>query len=94
MLVPNQATHKLNAEKWINYYYEPEIAAKLAAWVNYICPVQGAQQEMEKIDKSAGGQPADLPANDGPEERLRLHGARPRNRQTQYERDWSNVTGG
>ena len=30
MLVPNMATHKDNAEKWINYYYEPEVAAKLA----------------------------------------------------------------
>ena len=32
MLVPNKATHKGNAEKWINYYYEPEVAAKLAAY--------------------------------------------------------------
>ena len=23
MLVPNLATHKINAEKWINYYYDP-----------------------------------------------------------------------
>ena len=41
MLVPNQAQHESNAEKWIDYYYEPEVAAKLAAWVNYICPVEG-----------------------------------------------------
>jgi spermidine/putrescine transport system substrate-binding protein len=26
------------------------VAAKLAAWVNYICPVEGAREEMEKID--------------------------------------------
>jgi spermidine/putrescine transport system substrate-binding protein len=52
MLVPNLATHEANAEKWINYYYEPEVAAKLAAWVNYICPVKGAQQAMEKVDPS------------------------------------------
>ena len=52
MLVPNLATHQANAEKWIDYYYQPEVAAKLAAWVNYICPVEGAQQEMEKIDPS------------------------------------------
>jgi spermidine/putrescine transport system substrate-binding protein len=52
MMVPNLATHQLNAEKWIDYYYEPETAAKLAAWVNYICPVEGARQAMEKIDPS------------------------------------------
>jgi spermidine/putrescine transport system substrate-binding protein len=52
MLVPNKASHKKNAEELMNYYYEPEVAATLAAWVNYICPVQGAKQAMEKIDPS------------------------------------------
>ncbi len=52
MLVPNQAEHQKNAEDWINYYYEPAVAAKLAAWVNFICPVVGAREEMEKIDPS------------------------------------------
>ena len=52
MLVPNLADHQANAEAWMNYYYQPDVAAKLAAWVNYICPVQGAQEEMEKIDPS------------------------------------------
>ena len=61
MLVPNLATHQANAEEWINYYYEPEVAAKLADWNYYICPVEGAQEEMEKLDKPAGQEPADLP---------------------------------
>ena len=52
MLVPNKASHKANAEKLINYYYQPDVAAKVAAWVNYICPVEGAKQAMEKIDPS------------------------------------------
>lgn len=50
MLVPNLAGHQDNAQKWIDHYYDPAVAAKLAAWVNYICPVEGAQAEMEKID--------------------------------------------
>ena len=49
-LVPNRATHKTNAEKLMDYYYDPVVAAELAAWVNYICPVQGAQEAMTKID--------------------------------------------
>jgi spermidine/putrescine transport system substrate-binding protein len=52
MMVPNLATHQANAEAWMDYYYEPEVAAKLAAWVNYICPVKGAKEAMEKIDPS------------------------------------------
>ena len=50
MLVPNKAGHKQNAEELMNFYYDPAIAATLAAWVNYICPVDGAKQAMEKID--------------------------------------------
>jgi spermidine/putrescine transport system substrate-binding protein len=52
MLVPNKATHKTNVETMMNYYYQPDVAAQLAAWVNYICPVQGAREEMTKIDPS------------------------------------------
>ena len=51
-LVPNKATHKTNAEMLMDYYYDPQVAAELAAWVNYICPVQGAQEAMTKIDPS------------------------------------------
>jgi len=44
------AEGKANAEKLINFYYDPAIAAEVAAYVNYVCPVEGAQAEMEKID--------------------------------------------
>lgn len=43
LLIPNKARHKANAEKLVDYYYEPEVAAELAAWVNYVCPVPAAQ---------------------------------------------------
>jgi spermidine/putrescine transport system substrate-binding protein len=51
-MVPNKADHKANAEKLMDFYYDPVNAATLAAWVNYICPVNGAKQAMEKIDSS------------------------------------------
>jgi spermidine/putrescine transport system substrate-binding protein len=50
MVVPNKATHKANAEQLMNYYYDPKVAAELAAYVNYICPVVGAQEAMRTID--------------------------------------------
>ncbi len=43
MMIPIGSPHKANAEKLINYYYDPKVAAEVAAYVNYICPVQGAQ---------------------------------------------------
>ena len=52
MIVPNRGDHKANAEAWMNFYYQPEIAAELVAWVNFICPVAGAQEAMEQIDPS------------------------------------------
>jgi spermidine/putrescine transport system substrate-binding protein len=61
MLVPNKATHKANAEALMNYYYEPQVAAELAAWVNYICPVSGAQDAMTKIDPELAENPLIFP---------------------------------
>ena len=61
MLVPNKASHKANAEELMNYYYDPAVAAKLAAYVNYICPVKGAQAEMEKIDPDLAANPLIFP---------------------------------
>ncbi|MFJ3580688.1 PotD/PotF family extracellular solute-binding protein [Streptomyces sp. NPDC090127] len=43
LMIPNLAQHKTNAEKLVDYYYEPEVAAELAAWVNYVCPVPAAR---------------------------------------------------
>ena len=48
---PMGATHKKNAEKLIDYYYDPVNAAELALWVNYITPVVGAQDEAAKVDE-------------------------------------------
>ena len=42
-VVPMGSPRKKNAEALMNYYYEPEVAAEVAAWVNYITPVAGAQ---------------------------------------------------
>ena len=64
MIVPNKAEHQANAEKWIDYYYEPEVAAKLAAYVNYICPVEGARDAMVKIDDSLVDNPLIFPSEE------------------------------
>ncbi|HEY3438997.1 MAG TPA: extracellular solute-binding protein [Actinotalea sp.] len=50
VMIPVGSRHKSNAEEVINYYYDPEIAAKVAAYVNYICPVEGARDAMAKLD--------------------------------------------
>lgn len=52
MVVPILAKHKKNAEALMNHYYDPAVAAEVAAWVNYICPVKGAKEAMKEIDPS------------------------------------------
>jgi len=61
MLVPSTSTHKKNAELLMNHYYDPAIAAQVAAYVNYICPVEAAQAELEKIDPDLASSPYIFP---------------------------------
>jgi spermidine/putrescine transport system substrate-binding protein len=49
-LIPVGATHKANAESVMNWYYDPDIAAQVAAYVNYITPVVGAKEAAVSID--------------------------------------------
>ncbi|MFB7865829.1 PotD/PotF family extracellular solute-binding protein [Streptomyces sp. NPDC056069] len=57
LMIPNLAQHKTSAEQLVDYYYEPEVAAELATWVNYVCPVPAAR---------------DVLADSGDEERVAL----------------------
>ncbi|MFZ8978019.1 MAG: polyamine ABC transporter substrate-binding protein [Candidatus Nanopelagicales bacterium] len=52
MLIPSVAQHKKNAEAVMNYYYDPVVAAEVAAYVQYISPVAGAKDAMADIDPS------------------------------------------
>jgi len=63
LMIPSTASPegKANAEKLINFYYEPAIAAEVAAYVNYVCPVKGAQAEMEKIAPELASSPFIFP---------------------------------
>ncbi|GAB3121960.1 spermidine/putrescine ABC transporter substrate-binding protein [Streptomyces calidiresistens] len=61
LLVPALARRRANAEALIDYYYRPAVAARLAAWVNFICPVVGAQEEMRAIDEELAENPLVFP---------------------------------
>lgn len=93
MIVPNLATHRANAEKWIDFYYQPDVAAKLASWVNYICPVKGAREEMEKIDPSLVENELIFPSDELLANTFDFMPLTDQ-QQTKYEGDWSDVTGG
>ena len=49
MLIPAGAANKEAAEQYMNSVYDPRVAAKIESWVNFICPVKGAQQAMRDL---------------------------------------------
>ena len=70
-----------------------QVAAKLAAWVNYICPVKGAREEMEKIDPSLVDNQLIFPDEDMLSQTWDFMALDDR-QQIQYEGEWSDVSGG
>jgi spermidine/putrescine transport system substrate-binding protein len=61
MLIPMHAKNPVDALKWINFYYQPKIAAEVADWVNYITPVPAAQALLAKSDPAVGKSPLVFP---------------------------------
>jgi spermidine/putrescine transport system substrate-binding protein len=43
MVIPRGSRHRETAAAWMNFVYDPENAARIAAAVQYISPVQGVQ---------------------------------------------------
>jgi len=64
MLIPKGAQHKYTAELMIDFVYRPAIAAQIEAWINYICPVKGAKEELAKIDADLANSPLIFPTAD------------------------------
>ncbi len=50
MMLPAEVRHPYAAEKMMDFVYEPEIAAKICAYVNYLSPVEGVREILEKSD--------------------------------------------
>ncbi|MFM7550271.1 MAG: spermidine/putrescine ABC transporter substrate-binding protein [Cyanobacteriota bacterium] len=53
MLMPRGARHQAAVARWLNWVYAPEEAARIAAAVQYISPVQGVQAILERNPATA-----------------------------------------
>jgi spermidine/putrescine transport system substrate-binding protein len=49
------------ASTFMNFFYDPEIAAQVAAYVNYITPVKGTKEAITEIDPALGENPLIFP---------------------------------
>ena len=53
MMIPIKAPHPYGAEVAMNYFYEPEVAAKICAYVNYVSPVKGVKEILAQDKENA-----------------------------------------
>jgi len=60
MLIPTGGD-VLTASTFMNFVYRPAIAAQIEAYVNYICPVTGAKEELAKLDAELAANPLVFP---------------------------------
>jgi spermidine/putrescine transport system substrate-binding protein len=64
MLIPKGAQNKYTAELFIDFVYDPAIAAQIAAWVNYVTPVKGAQEVLAAEDPDLAESPLIFPSDE------------------------------
>ncbi|UZN04855.1 ABC transporter substrate-binding protein [Cellulomonas sp. S1-8] len=64
LMVPKASPRRAQAEDLFNYYYDPVVAAEVAAWVNYVTPVQGAQEAMAEVDPELAQDPMIFPTEE------------------------------
>ena len=60
MLIP-KGGDAFTASTFMNFVYDPAIAAQIAAYINYVSPVKGAKAAMEKIDPDLAANPLVFP---------------------------------
>jgi spermidine/putrescine transport system substrate-binding protein len=61
MQIPVGAPHAYTAEKMIDFVYDPEIQAKITAYVNYVPPVKGTKEVLQKTDPAIAASPLIFP---------------------------------
>ncbi|HXV57915.1 MAG TPA: spermidine/putrescine ABC transporter substrate-binding protein [Gaiellaceae bacterium] len=63
MLIPNGGD-VYTASTYMNYVYDPVVAARIAAYVYFISPVKGAADEIAQFDETAPENPLIFPPDD------------------------------
>ncbi|HSJ91245.1 MAG TPA: spermidine/putrescine ABC transporter substrate-binding protein [Ilumatobacter sp.] len=61
MVMPKGAVNRDAAAAWMDFAYDPVQAAQITAWVQYVSPVKGVREEVEKIDPELADNPLIFP---------------------------------
>jgi spermidine/putrescine transport system substrate-binding protein len=84
MCMPKGVKNKKQAQAFINFYYDPSVAAQVEASVKYVCPVKGAAEVLKARDPGMANNPLIFPPADVVR---RLHQFRPLD--ANEEKDWN-----
>jgi spermidine/putrescine transport system substrate-binding protein len=57
MVIPAYARHPVNAQKLMDFYYQPAIAAQVTLYERYLCPVLGTQPVVRRVDPAVAASP-------------------------------------
>ncbi len=72
MVIPVGAANGVAAARFMDYVYDPAVAARIAAYVQFISPVMGVREELEKLGGDAAALAESPLLFPGDEERARM----------------------
>jgi spermidine/putrescine transport system substrate-binding protein len=90
MLIP-KGGDVFTASTFMNFVYDPEVAAKIAAYVNYITPVKGAKEAAAKLDPKLAANPLIFP-DDATLSKVKIFDSTALNNQD-YAQKWQTLIG-
>lgn len=93
LAIPQNAANPIDAHEMMNFVYQPEIAAQMTAWINYISPVPAAQPILQDAKDAYTRQVANSPlVFPTPEMESRLHSYK--NLTEEEEAEWNELFDG
>ncbi len=92
MVMPKGAVNRDAAAKWMDFVYDPVQAAQITAYVQYISPVKGVQDELAKIDAELAANPLLFP-DAATDARLRSFANLSEDVEAEFDEAFSRITG-
>lgn len=92
MVIPKGAKNIDAAGEWMNFVYDPAQAAQMSAYVQYLSPVTGVQEELAKIDPELASNPLMFP-DEATSARLRSWATLTEDVEAQFDAEFSTITG-
>ena len=92
MVMPKGARNRDQAAAWMDFVYDPVQAAQITAWVQFVSPVVGVQEEVAKLDPELAESPLLFP-DDETLARLSAFANLSEDVEAEYDAAFSEITG-